>query len=148
MSLGSASKSGAVTAVAVVNFVLGGLSIVCGGFMLLGGAAVTSMMGQGGNVPGGEQLPADVPAGMIGGIVMIMAVVIMILGVPMIIAGVGVVKRRQWGRILTLILGAIAGILAVVNLINFNIVGILVDGGYCALVFAILLQKQFAAEFS
>ncbi len=67
---------------------------------------------------------------------------------PMLIAGYGVIKRRKWGRILTLVLGAIAALFAGLSLMQFNLVGAGMYGSYAALVFSVLLKPEYAAEFS
>jgi len=58
-----------------------------------------------------EDNDAQVVFSIIGNVVM---VVILILSIPGIIAGIGLLKRKEWARILTLIL-------SVLDLINFPI---------------------------
>jgi hypothetical protein len=72
----------------------------------------------------------------------------MVFGVPMILAGIGVLNRSQWGRVLTLVLGVFSGIFALLCLLGFNLLGLVAYGGYTALVFVILLNSQYAAEFN
>jgi hypothetical protein len=153
-------KSGAVTAVAVVNFIFGALEIVCGLLIMVAGAFFGKLLGLAGDAaepPPGldpEQAKLFKQAAQGGGGIFAMAgafagVCIMVLAVPMILAGVGVLQRRQWGRILTLILGALAGLGALASLRTFpsGLGGVVINGGYCALVYVILLNKQYAAEF-
>jgi hypothetical protein len=147
-----APKSGAVTAVAIVNFVLGAIQLLCGGFLALMGGAVASMIGSM-DMPEEAAGDAQMIGGAIGGIMFVMGIVTILFGVFVIAAGFGVLQRAQWGRILTLILGGLAGVLAIFNLISImtgnvaGIVGLLLDGGYCAMVFIILLNRRYAAEF-
>lgn len=135
-------RSGAVTAVAIVNFVLGGLSLLCGGIVLLGGAALMGLVGKQG---GAEEQAA---AAALGGIALVIAVVMILLSLPTIIAGIGVINRRNWGRILTIVLGVLAGLLALLDLVTVNIFGLVIHAGYCVLVLVILLNQKYAAEFS
>ena len=147
-------QSGAVTAVAVINFVLGGLEILLGLLiMILGPAILGFALSQ---VDTSKMTPeqakqvkqvATQGGGFLAVVTGIMGICIMVFGVPMIIAGIGVIKRRQWGRVLTIVLGSISIAFAVLNLIGLNIIGVLVNGGYAVLVFVILLNKQYAAEF-
>jgi hypothetical protein len=155
-----ARKSGAVTAVAVVNFVLGGFLLLCGLVAMLGGALLGNIFGQAGaaaKMPQGmdpEQAKvfnqlAQGGGGLIATIAAFIGICYLIVAVPAIIAGVGVLKRAQWGRILTLVLGVIAGLFALLSLASLpaGIFGLVIYGGYCVLVFVILLNKQYAAEF-
>ena len=143
---GPPAKSGAVTAVAIVNFVFGGLDLLCGLLVLVGGAAVAGLVAVAGH-EGGAGPEAGTVAAVVGGLIIVFAVFQMLLGVPTILAGVGVLKRARWGRILTLVLGALSGVLAVFNLFSLDIRDAILHGGYCAMVYAILLNKQYAAEF-
>ncbi len=157
MSMPPQARSGAVTALAVVNFIFGALRLLDGGLCVCGGALAALWAGTAEPETGRltlEYIFAPV-AGILAPFAVVIGVISMILGVPSIIAGFGVLKRRQWGRILTLILGGLSGAMAVFNLLNAvfnlgvtpNIVGLLIQGGYCAFVFIVLLNKQYAAEF-
>jgi hypothetical protein len=157
-------KSGAVTAVAIVNFIMGGLNVICGVAIMiggaLGGAIFGKMLGDAGAAAQAQQQmnPEQAKAfqqiaqgggGVLAGFAAFLGICIMILAVPTILAGVGVMNRRQWGRILTLILGALAGLGALGNLRGLpgTIPAIIVGAGYCVFVYVILLNKEYAAEF-
>lgn len=156
-------KSGAVTAVAVVNFVLGGLSSLCGLLFMVAGSFVVQMLGGLGqeiarqpppDMPAAEVRALEAAAQVAGGIgtmiVVIVAVIILFIGVTMILAGVGVVQRKSWGRILTLILGGIASIFAILALLQIRSawLALLIYSAYAVLVFAVLLNKENAREFN
>jgi hypothetical protein len=142
------ARSGVVTALAIVNFIFGALGLLCGGAIVCGGGAIAGIIGAAAkNDPTIKAEDAAAVAGIAGGAVAVMGVIVMVMGVPTIVAGIGVLKRRQWGRILTLVLGALAGALAVFALVSLNIVGLLIHGGYCAFAYIVLLNKQYAAEF-
>jgi hypothetical protein len=91
-----------------------------------------------------------------------MALGLLLAAVGMVIAAVGLLKRRRWGRTLTLVFGGVVGYFALgpgANLGYALLTGtfdslfvesavlFLVCGGYCAVAYAILLNKRFAAEF-
>lgn len=149
----SGARSGAVTTVAVINFILGGLASACGVLAAIGGA----VLGLGGaaaaaNQPGMDPQGAKVAGGMLaaGGVVLtVIALIVVLWGVLAIVAGVGVIKRQQWGRILTLILAGLAAVIAVLSLLNGvrGIVGLALYGGYATTCFVTLLNRDNAAEF-
>jgi hypothetical protein len=85
-------------------------------------------------------------------------------GILLVIAGMGLLRRRRFGRVLTLVLGTLGGMLALLygyTLVDelrdgmltstpgaVLLVGLLVHGGYCAFVFVVLLNRKNAAEFT
>jgi hypothetical protein len=85
--------------------------------------------------------------GIMGVIVGALGFCLLLLGIPSIVAGIGVLNRRQWGRILTLVLGALSGLSALVNLGGLHVTQALVPAAYCAFVYIILLNQRYAAEF-
>lgn len=143
-------RSRIVTAIGIINFVFSALEMLCGMIMLAGGALAGAVVAQAAKEPGNTdvQKAATVLGGAIGGLLMLLAGAMIAMGIMSLIAGVGVVKRKNWGRTLTLVLGCLAGIMALINLSQLQIFGVLIDGGYCAFVLAVLLQKKYAAEFS
>lgn len=157
-------QSGAVTAVAVCNFVLGGLYAVCGVILMAAMGVVAKMFGgaiEEAAAKSGDPQVAKAAEG--GGIFAMIAgfgvavglCVLVVFALPLILAGVGVVKRRQWGRILTLVMGAILGLLGLISLffslkggVGAGIVGDLILVGYGVLAYVVLLNAKNAAEFS
>ena len=100
-----APQSGAVTAVAVISFVVGGIVLVFG---ICGGIGVAMFTGQAGGF-----MAFNIPAfGSALGIAIGICVAIILWGIGVIVAGIGVINRSQWGRVLTLILGGIAALVA------------------------------------
>jgi hypothetical protein len=134
---GSTAKSGAVAAVGVISIVLGSLVALLGLY-----ASLQPYHG----------VPFMVGFGLLG----------MLFGVGFIMAGVGVVRRQPWGRILTLVL---AGFTAVATLwfldltshqigypvnpgqIFVQLVFIVLAIGYVVASYTILLNSRYAAEF-
>jgi hypothetical protein len=160
-------RSGAVTAIAVISFVMGGLVLLFGICALIGLLAVTGEMGR---VGGGGMMALP---GFGGGIVFAYIIVLAILlwGIGAIFAGVGIVNRAQWGRVLCLVLAGFAAVVGVLYLIGaisiisapriggpgFNdgrglgfmislFIGLLFLG-YCVWSFAVLLNSRYGAEF-
>jgi hypothetical protein len=146
--------SGAVTAVAIVNYVLAGIVFLFGLLFMFLGAQLAAWIGMAGDAAQAQGADAAKAAKEAGGLFaalgLFAGICIMIFGVPYLLAGVGVMNRRQWGRILTLVLGALSGLSALYALMNFSsttIPNILISAGYCVLVYVVLLNKQYAAEF-
>lgn len=134
-----AERSGWVTSVAVINFVFGGLQILCGGFILIGASFIAKAAQQDPNL-GAEE------GAIIAGVILALAILSFALGGASILAGFGIIKRSQWGRILTLVLGGISMLFGVINLIGFNPIALL-NFGYGIYVFVVLINSQYAAEF-
>ncbi len=90
-----------MTVIGILNFVFGGLGCVGSLLMVLGGGAVAFLGSavEDAAAAGGtstEGLAEAAAAG--GGMFMLLGLVGMVLGVLLIIAGVGVMKVRPWGR--------------------------------------------------
>ena len=61
-------------------------------------------------------------------------------------------NRRQWGRILSIILAVFAGLGALLFLLGSfkapgNLLFVVIFGGYSVLVFVVMLKQEYAAEF-
>jgi hypothetical protein len=154
-------RGGAVTAVAVINFVFGGLALVCGcgaiGFgglfsALSGNPEFKKQIEQAAKQAEKQQGKAIDPqakeileSGKVGPAVIAAGAIALAIGVAIIIAGIGVIQRRSWGRILTLVLGVL-WILA--SLYPFSIYNLILPVIYCIVVFSILLNSKYAAEFA
>src|SRR5262245_34213958 len=148
-------RSGANTAVAVLDFVLGGLSVIGGIIAFMGGALVAGGSGAVQRELGREFGPqASGAMGFLATLMMILAFLYLLVGAGGIAGGVGVLNRRQWGRILTLVLGGLCGLLALLNLVSVfmgNVPGlasVAIFGGFAVTVFVILLNPVNAREFS
>jgi hypothetical protein len=153
-----AAKSGAVTAVAIMNFVFGALWLVCGLMVTLGGgifaAFMPQIMEQAGKDPNmteeqRQQLEqfGKIGGGAVGGIIMVIGIAMMLIGPTAIAAGIGVLKRRNWGRILTIVLGILAGLLALLSLSQLEFCSGIFYAIYAGTVLAILFNSRYAAEF-
>ena len=152
---GRPERSGAVTGVAVINFVIGGLVLLFG---MCGFLALLVEASEGRPMRGTEFA-----------IVFVIILFTLIWSVGAIIAGVGVINRRQWGRVLTLILGGIAmvktlsaivlgvlfmsslrgGPLDEDSLLGFMLLAMLglMYLGYGIWTYVVLLNSRYGAEF-
>ena len=118
-----------VTAVAVVYYFIGGLTV-------LFGLASTRFGGLAGGAFGA--------ALMVGGIVI--GLIIACAGVPSIIAGYGLSRRLEWGRILALVLAGLAGFSALASAVSES-PGYWISGALFIFVFVVLLDPQYKREF-
>ncbi len=116
--------------------VIGWLFVIMHALGILGGLIVLFVLGGIGAIAGAtggqEALPA-LP--ILGGIGAMVCLIMTIASIPGLLAGVGVLRLAQWGRILTLIMAAL-------NILNFPI-GTAI-GIYA---FVILLKPEAAALF-
>ena len=168
------ARSAAVSALGWVNIVYGLLWVALGGYIIFAGADAARVIMQAGaeakeaNKQGAGQAGATsedvqkanqaIDAGATGfaGIFMAMAGVLgfcaIVSGLPAILVGWGVLARRQWARILTLIFAVLAILAGLGGLANYSggaapIVSGLLHLAYGIFAFVVLLNKQFAAEF-
>ena len=77
-------------------------------------------------------------------------IIIFFWGVFSLLTGYGLIERCQWGRILSLVLAALSGLLVAMFIKSFeprNLGPILFFGFYSVFNFVILLNPRFAAEF-
>lgn len=98
-----AAQSGAVTAVGIINIIDGTLAVL-GGLCL---GVIWTQVTQ--NFRGGPEAGL---MGIVSGVIVMLALLILVVGTLEIIAGVGVLNRKNWARILTLVLGGVASVRA------------------------------------
>ncbi len=91
----------------ILHIVFGAMGLLAGLFVMALFGGVAGLVGAFGH--GGESLIA-IP--ILGGIGALVLLVTMVLSLPGLIAGIGLMRFRGWARILTIILSAI-------NLLNF-----------------------------
>jgi hypothetical protein len=156
------TNSKAVTALAVVTIVLGALRLVLS-VLAIWLLADVLLVGPGTNpdllkLLGFMMLVIWLP------FLLVIAMISIAAGTLLVLAGLGLLRRSRFGRTLTLVLGALGGMLAVLYGIQFvselgegmptpegvavSLLGLLVHGGYCALVFVVLLDRRNTAEFT
>jgi len=155
------SGAGSITGVGVITIILGSLSLLCGVCVMIGGIA-------GAGAAGGRFGPNVMPFGQgaIASIAIAIALVILILGVLYLIGGIGVLQRRNWGRIVTLVSAGFSGVAGVFLVLSFignlispmpmeakimpvlvALLGALVCFAHCIMSFIVLLNSDNAREF-
>jgi phage FluMu protein Com len=168
---GPARPTGMVTLIGVLNLLFAGVFIVsCIAFMVAGSTLLNMMTGMTEKALDQAPFPRDDPQGKkvvehgkemmrgmaaMGTFVFVLggSCAAILLGGPLILAGIGVLKRRQWGRVLALILGVLA-MLAAAGLIyelwplnRYAWISVGVNFTYGLITFVILLIPEFAEEF-
>jgi hypothetical protein len=149
-------QSGAVTGVAIYNFVLAAFQVIIALLLVIGASWLMAMFGAAASATGDDKAKegAAAASGLFAGIIGVFVVCFLIIGVLLLLAGIGVLNRRQWGRILTLVLAALAGIGALLSLFSigvnpiWSIVEVLIFGGYCVYSYVVLLNSTYAREFA
>jgi hypothetical protein len=168
-----ATRSRAVTSLAVATLILGGLRLVLSVLaiwfllnLMMSGLEAKPRPGAGRDFGDIDITPVLVglflPLLALVGVAV--AIVSIAIGILLVIAGMGLLRRRRFSRVLALVLGTLGGILAVLygyTLVDelrdgmlmsaqgaVLVVGLLVHGGYCAFVFVVLLNRKNAAEFT
>lgn len=147
-------RSGWVIAVAVLNLVLGSILTLAGLFTCFIGFIILATVDRRGDREGSI---AAIIISFLG----------LLLGAGYVLGGFGLLNRRNWGRIITLILAAFnflacaAGILGIVGVIAerggrpenkivgliFLFFGVLLNLGYGLFVYMTLLRRSIAEEF-
>ena len=111
--------------------ILGYLFLAQGALMILAAVLVSVVLG------GSAALSGDATAaGVLAGVSGIVWLVLLVLAVPNLLAGWGLLKRAEWGRVLALVMGAL-------SLLNFPLGTAL--GAYA--IWA-LMQPEARAEFA
>lgn len=155
------SGAGSITSVGVITIILGSLSLLCGLCIGIGGVAAGAGPGAG-RFGGRNVLPFQAAAG----ILIAIAVLIFIFGVVYLIGGIGVLQRRNWGRIMTLVSAGFSGLFGVLQLVGgvINLIGPAPMEGkivaffinllvafiflaHCVMSFMVLLNSRNAREF-
>jgi hypothetical protein len=152
-------RSRTVTVVAVANFVLGGLWLWASVGQLFSVLWMGMWQHMWEYARDGEYLILLTLAYWI-----VLALISTLIAVLMPVAGTGVLRRRRWGRWLTLVLGGVNGLNGArfIPQLAMGLSGnepnsgelaiaaicILIQLGYCALVYCVLLNRRFAAEFA
>ncbi len=125
--------------------VLGVLSVLWSACIILGGLFVGFIITVGGALFGdafGESWIRDAAA-MVGMFVIMGSLVV---GTPLLAAGIGLFKRRPWARILTLIVATLVGLFGIFALMGEPLSGIL-SILYAVYAYFVLLHPAVAALF-
>lgn len=140
------ANTGLIIAVAIINYVFGGLQVGCGACLAIFGATFTQMMG--GIIEQDQQMsPEDQAAlGIMTAVFIGMGVVFALTGLPMLLAGYAVQCQKEWGRILTIVLAGISALMAILMLMGLNPLG-LFFAGYSIFTLVVLLNSNNARAF-
>ncbi|MCI0682301.1 MAG: hypothetical protein L0Y71_09370 [Gemmataceae bacterium] len=123
---GRPEQSGAVTGAGVVTIVVSVLFLLCGGGLGVCGLFCTSA-GAAARQQGGFLPPQLFER--LGGIMLGWSLFHLLLAVGMLMAGIVTLQRRNWGRVMTLILAGIVGALGGVQFIVAILIGVSDGGG-------------------
>jgi len=139
-------KTDLVTILGIVSIVFGGLKLLCGGGVLFGFQYFYDELVQflaSGDYPSPEQLSSTIQFVL----VVFVLLFVVIPGILQVVGGTGVLKRKNWGRILTIILGGLDAVLALPNLLSGNVVGFALAGGWGVFALYVLLSDPYQTEF-
>jgi hypothetical protein len=108
------SKSAAVTIVGLITFLWGAAHVVLGGSFIFVGDAIWKDFG-----PDGDPARAGGLAPlfwMLAGLMIVIGGGFLLLGVPGIVAGLGILWHKQWGRVLAMILAVVSIMVGLLSL--------------------------------
>jgi hypothetical protein len=132
-----------VTAVGLLNFLVAALGLPLGIMLLVLASALASTTFM-------------TPFGMVGGggpvvtVLRVLAVLEFVCDAALILAGIGVLLRKPWGRALTLVLAGLMLLSTLGNLSSPAVttgLGALLHVGFAVFALVILLRPRYAAEF-
>ena len=122
-----------VTVIAILDFIGAAFSVLGGIGMMAGGGMLATLMNQQGQANGMSGLAASLGA--------VMGVFLLVIAAVEIILGVGLLKLKEWARMVTVILTAIFAALGLLGLlgsfVHFNLVAVLFK--VCVLAIQILI---------
>ncbi|MBI2781990.1 MAG: hypothetical protein HYX55_09380 [Chloroflexi bacterium] len=99
-------RTGLAAAAGVIMLILGILGGLLGLFVAVVGGSIVSQLGDIVAVPG-----LNDPGSVIGGVVAFFGIIVVIYSLVYVIGGIGVLRSRNWGRIIGLIVGIISGLI-------------------------------------
>jgi hypothetical protein len=176
-------RSGMVTGVGVVYLIIGALTVLAGVLIMVLGATLGAVIFGGGQAAGNAPVQVDTKGmnpeqakaaqemakavqdtakaggasagGFLAGLGAILGVCVMAFGVIPLLGGIGVIQRKGWGRILTLIWAFVFLIFGLLGLggmamSGFNgqgLIQVLIQLGLGIWAIAVLFNSQYAAEF-
>jgi DNA-directed RNA polymerase subunit M/transcription elongation factor TFIIS len=149
------NSSGSVTTVAILNFVLGGLGLLCSCGLFGFGAAIQNILKD--EAVRGRQAPLE-PETMVM-LFMVLGACYLVMALLMIVGGIGLQQRKVYGRYITFATSTIAILFGLVSCLSLignviaakgagicgGLIGIFIWGGYG--VFALIVMINSGREF-
>lgn len=137
-----------VTVIAILDFLGAGLCILGGLGLMFGGGFIASIINQQGGQAGAGA------AGILAGIGVMVGIFCLLIAAVDIILAVGLLKLKEWARIITIVLTGIFGALGVLGLlggfIHFNLFATVIRLcvlGIQAFIIMYLLKPEVKAAF-
>lgn len=146
--VGAGTRNISIQIVAYLNFAYGALYVLCGLFLWTMGSVLGSKAGTAALREKGQNVEDATM------ILNVMAAISVVLGMPMILAGVGLLSRLSWARYLALVLASLSALLAlfnvgytVMNHAKPDICSLIMYASYSGVTFFVLFQPEVAKEF-
>lgn len=98
-------RTGLAAAAGVILLILGILGGLLGLFVAVVGGSIVSQLGDIVDVPG-----LNDPGSVIGGVVAFFGILVVVYSLVYVIGGIGILRSRNWGRVLGLIVGILSGL--------------------------------------
>lgn len=94
------SDNGLIKAISIIDYIFGALFFLGALFMLLGGTILASI---GGTAFLKNVLPSGIAGGLIGGVLIMLAIFLAALGILYIYLGKGIAAQKKWAKIVQII---------------------------------------------
>ena len=141
----NAQRTGGMTTMGILNIVFGSLGCIGGLVMVLAGGAIAAV-GAGAE---SEAAGAAAMGGAIGAIAGVIGLVFLALWATVIVAGIGVLKMRSWGRMLSMVCGVIIVLLAIAGVATGSFsLGTIFMIAYGGALFGLMMKPDWKAAFS
>ena len=141
-------------AVAVVNLVFAALTLGCGVLLVAAGDEIRREMDREiARQAHGNMRHEDAVREVAETVINVIVIISLVFGVFLLLGGIGLLKRQQWGRILSIIAAGIGILLAILSIVSLAqgeagaLISLAFFAGYATLVFTILLSSNVAREF-
>ena len=99
---------GVITAVSIIDYIYGALSIILAALLLLGGTLLSALG------PLRNMFPDELLGGLVGGVIVLVSLIVLAFGILYVILGKAIKEFKMWAKIVQIIL-------AIFSLFNFPI---------------------------
>lgn len=100
------SRTGLAAAAGIILLILGILGGLMGLFVAVVGGSLAASLGDMVEIPG-----LNDPRGVVGGVIAFFGILVVVYSLVYLVAGIGILRSRNWGRIMGLIVGIISGLI-------------------------------------